>query len=245
MDVVKILKNEKNKDVKLACILILNSLCKLSPARQEQAVLSGAIPVLLEELESQGKIQSLSISLLCSFVSASTACRSFLHKYKGLDSLIKLLKQNMPVFDCIATWTSYEPQRCEDIILQDHNIDTFINVFVYSISHTTSDEAIQCMIKILRNSDKISKVMANRQDFLQGLYSKLNSSQTNASKAKNCLDLLLVVTTKHPKPRLMMDQNKFYPLIVKILHSSRDEDLVVIEEITTLLLSIYSSEGNL
>jgi hypothetical protein len=38
-----------------------------------------------------------------------------------------------------------------------------------------------------------------------------------------------------------MDRHGLYPVIVKILHESQDEDLVVLEEIATLLLEIYSN----
>ena len=64
----------------------------------------------------------------------------------------------------------------------------------------------------------------------------------DAEKAKDSLELLLVVASTHPKPRMMLDDNNFYPLVVKILHSSRDEDLVVLEEIATLLLTLYSGK---
>ena len=101
---------------------------------------------------------------------------------------------------------------------------------------------MQCMLKILRASDKIAIAFGHRQDFLQDLRDKLLKHQNDAEKVKNCMDLLLVITNKHSKPRNMLCENEFYPVIVKILHSSRDEDLVVLEEIATMLLSLYSGK---
>lgn len=237
VDIVRILKSEKSRDVILACILTLNSICKLSPARQEQAVLAGVVPILLENLEEPGKMQQLCISLLCSFISASVACRTHLHKSYALKALIGILKSNPRIFDAISNWTALEPSKCKPILLQETHIKGLVEVF-----NNTGDETVQGMIKILRSDDAFALSFGSRNDFLQGLFTKMAKCHMDAGRAKNCLDLLLVVAVKHSKPRAMMDENNFYPLIVKILHTSRDEDLVVLEEIATLLLTLYSGK---
>ena len=91
VDIVRVLKNDKNKDIRLYCLLTLNCICKLSQARLEQTVLTGALPFIIEGLDEPGKMHQICVSLLCSFVSASAACRTHLHKFNILSHLLKLI----------------------------------------------------------------------------------------------------------------------------------------------------------
>ena len=238
LDIVKALKAEEGRELRLACILTLHSICKFSPARQEQAVLAGSVPILLENVKEQGKLQKLSASLLCSFVTASVAARSILRRFNTLEALIGVVELDTSVFDAIAIWVSCEPKQCEEAMCEESNLRVCVRVF-----STAGDEVVQCMLKILRASERIVAAVARRGDFLGALYEKLEKCQGDAGKAKNCLDLLMVIANQHGRPRALMDENKFYPLIVKILHCSRDDDLVVLEEIATLLLKLYSGKA--
>lgn len=237
VDIVNVLKGEKGREMRLACVLALNSICKLSPSRQEQAVLAGCVPSLIDCLKEQGKLRQISISLLCSFVNTSVAARCILHQFNTLTALIHVLIYDHTIFDAIANWIVKEPLKCERIVIDENNLKVCIDVF-----NDADDGAVQCMLKIMRASGKFVKAIMNRKDFSQGLFEKLNKGRNDAGKAKNCLDLLLVLVSQHPKPRILMDEHNFYPLIVKILHESRDSDLVMVEEIATLLLSIYSAK---
>jgi hypothetical protein len=89
VDVVKILKNEESLDLILAVCLVLNSLCEDSPPRQEQAVLAGAVPVVLKYLNNTGRLGQICYSLMYSFARASNACRGILNKHKVFDVLLK------------------------------------------------------------------------------------------------------------------------------------------------------------
>ena len=95
VDIVKLIKSEKKIEGKIACVLILNNICKFSPARQEQAALAGVIPELILGLECTGLYQQICLSLLCSIVSASVACRNLLNKSNGLNSLVNILSYNL------------------------------------------------------------------------------------------------------------------------------------------------------
>ena len=231
VDMVNLLDTKESSEVRLAVVMILSSICKLSPARQEQAVLAGVIPLLLDCIEEHGKLQQLSISLLCSFVSASVACRAYLHKFDVFSSFISLLEKNLVVFDAISSWAVYEPNKCKKYFLQEKNFNICVEVF-----NKNDDESVQCMVRIIRSSDEVAVVAGKNKKFLQGVYSKLAKCLDNALKAKNCLELLLAVASRHPKPKQMLEENNFYSVISKILRSSRDENLVVIEEIASLFL---------
>ena len=237
VDLVKILKNDQDKKVKEITLRALSFLCKLSPPRQEQAVLAGVVPALAECIPLGGTFAHLGLSLLSSLVSASSACRAHLHSCEIVSFLIAYLPSFTYVFDCIATWVSLEPQKCEAELCKKHNIQKLINFFRDN-SHTL--QSLQCMLKMLSSSENLSKMLSENQLFLESLFNKLTECQSEPSKIKHCLELLLVVVSNNDNPRQLLDLYNFYPLIVKILHTSRDDDLVVLEEIATLLLAIYS-----
>lgn len=234
-DIVKIVKNESDDDVLLASILTLNSLCILSPARQEQAVLAGVVPVLQSFPNIPGKLFQLSTSLLCSFASASIASKSILHKSRTFEHLLKIEPMPIYVFDALASWISSDTKRCKRLLCDNH-IQKLVNVF------NSNEETLPGMAKIFGSDSELSQIIGLQSNFLEGLFTKLSSWKNDPGKGKSCLEILLAITSKHPKPRVLLDEKGFYPIILAILHSSRDDDLVVIEEITTTLLSIYSGK---
>ncbi|CAG9322016.1 CDC15_2 [Blepharisma stoltei] len=239
-DLVRIINKDQAPEIRLAVLTALNYLCMMSPARQEQAVLAGIIPTILEIIDQPGKAAQISISLLCSFISASPACRAHLHNHNVLPIFSNLLIKYPPVFDAIALWVNLEPIKCEEYMINENFIQKLIETFSDSLH---SVQSLQCMLKIINSSEKLCKEFGYRESFLQNLFIKLSDSRKEPGKIKNCLELLLGVVGRHPKPRQLLDKHNFYQLIVKVLHQSRDEDLVVLEEIATLLLSIYS-HGN-
>ena len=234
-DVVRIMKNESDSDTLLAMVLTLNSLCILSPARQEQAVLAGVVPILQSISNTPGKLFQLSTSLLSSFSSASVACKSILHKSATFEHLFKIEPMPIQVFDTLANWISSDTRRCKRL-LTDTYIQKLASVF------NLNEETLPGMAKIFSSDPELSQIIGLQANFLKGLYVKLSAWKSDPGKGKSCLEILLAIVSKHPKPRILLDENGFYPIILAILHSSRDGDLVVIEEIATSLLCIYSGK---
>jgi len=56
---------------------------------------------------------------------------------------------------------------------------------------------------------------------------------------KELLDILLHLCQRHPWPRTLLDKHNLYPIIMQILHMAQNEDMVILEEISTQLLEIY------
>ncbi len=57
------------------------------------------------------------------------------------------------------------------------------------------------------------------------------------------MDILLNLCLKHSDPRSLLNKHGLYPIIVKILHIAEHENMVILEEISTQLLQIYSGES--
>lgn len=57
---------------------------------------------------------------------------------------------------------------------------------------------------------------------------------------KELLDILLHLCMSHENPRSLINEHNLYPIILQILHLSQNDEMVILTEIATLLLRIYS-----
>jgi len=57
---------------------------------------------------------------------------------------------------------------------------------------------------------------------------------------KELLDILVHLCIRHENPRGLMNEHNLYPIILQILHLSQNDEMVILTEIATLLLRIYS-----
>jgi len=69
---------------------------------------------------------------------------------------------------------------------------------------------------------------------------RVECSNPSALVRKELLDILLHLCARHPSPRLLLDKHNLYPIIMQILHIAQNDDMVILEEISTQLLQIYS-----
>lgn len=116
------------------------------------------------------------------------------------------------------------------------NLNILVKCFT---SSPRFDHILQAMIKIMRSSEACIIEFSKIPSIFVKIVSEI-SQRTQPGLVKNCLDFLHLLCSKHPKPRELFDQYNLYPVIVKILHQSQDEDLVIVEEIATMLLEVYS-----
>ena len=73
---------------------------------------------------------------------------------------------------------------------------------------------------------------------------RIECSNPSPLVRKELLDILLLLCQRHPWPRNLLDKHNLYPIIMQILHVAQNEDMVILEEISTQLLQIYSHTAN-
>ena len=229
---------EYQKEIVLACLKSLYCLLKLNSARQEQFTLAGGIPFLKESLKYSKRCEELAVNLLQSIPTASNYCSKIMHSFDIFSLLISYLSKYPRILDGITKWVIYDLKRGTVELIKVDNLNTLIDVFSNTMNF---DHLLQSFIRILRSSELITHEISNSQEFLSRLTKEV-SQNSQPQIVKNCLDLLLTVCSKHPKPRDLLDKYNMYPTIVKILHQSHDEDRVVVEEIATMLLEVYSNQ---
>ena len=242
MDLVNVLSTthlEYQQDIVFACLKSWSCLLKLSSSRQEQFVLAGGIPFLKESLKYGKRCEELAINLLQSIPTASNYCSKVMHSYSIFSLLIEFLSKYPRILDGITKWVSFDQQRCTAEMVKPENLKILTTMFA-----TTSnfDHLLQSFIRILRFSEVLTHEISKSKDFLNRIAKEV-SQNSQPQLVKNCLDLLLLVCSKHPFPRVLLDEYGLYPVILKILHQSHDEDRVVVEEIATMLLEVYSNKS--
>ncbi|OMJ66573.1 hypothetical protein SteCoe_36535 [Stentor coeruleus] len=241
VDLVNVLSTthlEFQYEIVYTCLRSLSYLLKLSASRQEQLVLAGGVPFLKEALFCGKSCEELSIDLLQSIPTASNYCSKIMHSYEILTLLISYLPNYPRILDGITKWIGSDSKRCTIEMVKQENLQALIELFA---SAQNFDHVLQCFIRILTSSEPIAVEISKSHDFLNRLAREV-SQNSQPQLVKNCLDLLLHISSKHPKPRELLDKYSMYPVIVNILHQSHDKDRVVVEEIATMLLEVYSNK---
>lgn len=101
---VNILKKDSNEDdliIKYA-LKALNYMLKLSPARQEQLVLSNGVEILKEISEKGGKNGDLAFQLLLNLPTASTYSSKVLNSFSILSLFIRSISKYSRALDGVA-----------------------------------------------------------------------------------------------------------------------------------------------
>lgn len=116
-------------------------------------------------------------------------------------------------------------------------------------------------LKLIQSSDKIAERFGKEEVFLCELLERLGvegeekegyggfirgirreCQNPSALIRKEILDILVNLCARHGNPRLLLE--RFYGSIVQILHIAQNDNMVILEEIATQLLQVYS-ESNL
>jgi hypothetical protein len=227
---------ECQQDIVYTCLKSLNQLLKLSQPRQEQLVLAGGVPYLKESLKYGKLCEEYSVNLLQCLPTASNYCSKVLHTFDIFSLLISYLSKYPRILDGLTKWVAFDKKNCTTEILKNQNIETLIELFSTTPNF---DHLLQSFITILTTSEALIAEFSRNDKFLSRLM-KESSKVSQPQQLKNCLNLLLMICSKHSKPRDLLDEYQMYSVIMGILHQSHDKDLLILEEIATMLLQVYS-----
>ncbi len=74
--------------------------------------------------------------------------------------------------------------------------------------------------------------------------SRIPSEASNPQVVKQGLEILLNICMAHPNARSFINSHNLYPLLVQIAKTAKARNLVIIDEIVSSLLNLYSGNGN-
>jgi hypothetical protein len=109
------------------------------------------------------------------------------------------------------------------------------------------EHTLHCYMKLIEMSDRLSYKFAHNDDFITCLIEKLGfTTATYKQKHPNIIyigmNMLYQLCLRHNSRRDLFNRHGLYQIIVNILHESKYDDMVVLEEIASRLLHLYSNE---
>lgn len=220
----------------------LTSLCRLSAARLEQAALAGFVPLVVEVLKEREELfVEMGVGFMVGWISASQATRKALKEVNALDLLIEYLTSAHfeRVLDGLSTWTMIDPEYCDLILLRADNIRRLSNVLIQG--HKPELE-LDCLQRMLQSSERLCLALAKNREFVENVVEKLNAG-AGVNMEKSCLEVLYHLCGRLHRPRELLDRYNVYPVLVRLLHVSQEEELVILEECATTLLQLYSQSA--
>lgn len=98
------------------------NMCRLSKARQEDAALSGVIPLLQRIVQTERPLKEFALPIICDMAHSGKVGRKILWQNKGLAFYVSLLADQywaVTALDAIFVWLQEETAKVEDSLLRD------------------------------------------------------------------------------------------------------------------------------
>jgi len=98
------------------------NLCRLSKARQEDAALSGVIPLLQRIVQTERPLKEFALPIICDMAHSGKVGRKILWQNKGLSFYVSLLADQywaVTALDAIFVWLQEETAKVEESLLRE------------------------------------------------------------------------------------------------------------------------------
>ncbi|QIW97978.1 hypothetical protein AMS68_003496 [Peltaster fructicola] len=154
------------------------NLCRLSKARQEDAALSGVIPLLQRIVKTERPLKEFALPILCDMAHSGTVGRKLLWQNKGLHFYITLLADQywaVTALDAIFIWLQEETAKVEEHLLSS---SAFSEAIICCFNESKADafeNMLEPLQKLLRLSPPVAASLAHPDLFsrtIQRLHSK-------------------------------------------------------------------------
>ena len=170
----------------------------------------------------------------------------------------------------LAFWLDFDNEKVENILLENQTLNKLIEIFQTAdkiVFQQIVPIYLKFILLSEKIASKLGKSGEFLQELVErlgietfetndkdeGEYSKfMKNNNFNKKPVRNectnppalirkeILDILLNLCMKHSNPRSLVYRNDLYPIIVQILHIAQHGDMVILEEIATQLLQIYT-----
>nr|POE82370.1 cytokinesis protein seph [Quercus suber] len=172
---------------------ILNTmynLCRLSKARQEDAALSGLVPLLQRIVQTERPLKEFALPILCDMAHSGKVGRKVLWQNKGLHFYTGLLADQywaVTALDAIFIWLQEETAKVEEHLLASSSFpDAVVRCFNESKADTF-ENLLEPLQKLLRLSPPVAASLAQRSLF------ERSAVKVHARKPLVRLNLLRVI----------------------------------------------------
>lgn len=178
------------RDVSNQVLNTMYNLCRLSKARQEDAALSGVIPLLQRIVKTERPLKEFALPILCDMAHSGKVGRKLLWQNKGLQFYVGLLADQywaVTALDAIFIWLQEETAKVEEHLLAS---PAFSDAIVKCFNESKADafeNLLEPLQKLLRLSPPVAASLAHPD-----LFGRSNL-RLHSKKALVRLNLLRVI----------------------------------------------------
>jgi serine/threonine protein kinase len=172
------------------------NLCRLSKSRQEDAALSGLIPLLQRIVQTERPLKEFALPILCDMAHSGKVGRKILWQNKGLAFYVELLKEPywaVTALDALFVWLQEETGKVEECLLtESYGSGGFAEAIVSCFVEAKADafeNLLEPLQKMLRLSPAIAASLSSSRAFFERAVGKV----VVAKKALVRLNILRVV----------------------------------------------------
>ncbi|KAK4496703.1 hypothetical protein PRZ48_012686 [Zasmidium cellare] len=145
------------------------NLCRLSKARQEDAALSGIIPLLQRIVQTERPLKEFALPILCDMAHSGKVGRKILWQTKGLQFYVSLLADQywaVTALDAIFIWLQEETAKVEEHLLSPTS--NFAEAVLQCFNESKADSfenLLEPLHRLLRLSPAAAANLAHRSLF--------------------------------------------------------------------------------
>lgn len=211
------------------------NLCRLSKTRQEDAALSGVIPLLQRIVQTERPLKEFALPILCDMAHSGNFGRKVLWQNKGLQFYVSLLADQywaVTALDAIFVWLQEETAKVEEHLLRSES--AFPEAVLQSFNESKADafeNLLEPLQKLLRLSPPIAASLAHRS-----LFERSAVKIQTAKKPLVRLNLLRVIRSicdaSQEQGTLLMK----YGLLSNIQDLARHDPAILVREMANELV---------
>ena len=233
---IKICKSAKTGSLTKISLQILCFMVQTSHITREKLWENGGPRIFIENLDDKANVSNLLDTLALWLEFDNEKVENILDENQTMGKLIEIFKScDKFVFQQIVTIYLKFILLSEKIAEKLGKSREFLQELVERLG-------IETMESCEKNSEKeegeYSKFIKNNHINKKPMRNECR--EPSALIRKEILDILLNLCVRHSNPRSLVNRNDLYPIIVQILHIAQHGDMVILEEIATQLLQIYT-----
>ena len=216
------------------------NLCRLSKARQEDAALSGVVPLLQRVVQTERPLKEFALPILCDMAHSGKVGRKVLWQNKGLHFYVGLLADQywaVTALDAIFVWLQEETAKVEEHLLSSSK---FSDAVVQCFNESKADafeNLLEPLQKLLRLSPPVAANLAHRSLF------ERSAVKVHAKKPLVRLNLLRVIRSICDASDEQGALLARYGLLKSVEQLARHDSAILVREMASDL--VRSSEATL
>lgn len=235
------------RDISNQVLNTMYNLCRLSKERQEDAALSGVIPLLQRIVQTERPLKEFALPILCDMAHSGKVGRKVLWQCRGLGFYVGLLADQywaVTALDAIFIWLQEETAKVEEHLLASvsakEGVSGFAEAVIRCFNESKADafeNLLEPLQKLLRLSPAIAASLANRSLF------ERSAVKLHSKKALVRLNLLRVIRSICESSELQGDNGSLlqeYGLLSAVSDLAKSDPAILVREMANEL--VKSSE---